>query len=80
MTVAEVGIHSSGNGELNLFPLPLPDRPRMPANMTHLSKSFMKDDRKTVLKGVKGRKPGQESQIRTPSTTGTTCAYRIYLA
>ena len=51
MTVAEVGIHSSGNGELNLFPLPLPDRPRMPANMTHLSKSFMKDDRKTVLKG-----------------------------
>ena len=52
MTVAEVGIHSSGNGGIESVPPSIARRQaRMPANMTHLSKSFMKDDRKTVLKG-----------------------------
>ena len=74
MTVAEVGIHSSGNGELNLFPLPLPDRPRMPSTMTHLSKSLMKDDRKTVLKG-EGRRCVKERQEARPRVSNTVNFY-----
>lgn len=48
MTVAEVGIHSSGNGELNCSPFHC-RRQAQNALEHDLSKSFMNDDGKTVL-------------------------------